>query len=530
PVTEFYGNSAVLGRGSKLSDAQIFNVRPPANMPASLRLYWRARTYEQFNNGQWLSTAHANHAFDPENSDLPIIAGQGRWPGSFEFVSAVHMTTLFTPPQPLWVNRPGQVEYAENADGSVDIASFRAAPALQPGQVYKAQASLSYASVAQLRAAGSEYPEWVSQRYLQLPESTTLRTRQLAEQITAGLETPYDKAAAVTQYLRDNITYVETIEEAQPANQEIVDWFLFDLKQGFCNYYSTAEVILLRSLGIPARWAVGYAQGERIAAEALPSARFEESTFVIRQRDAHAWPEVYVPGVGWVEFEPTASQPEIFRLENDPASGSSAYPADSDEARRRRELEEELAMLREERGEPLPNTPQQNWLNVVYWLAALALAGGLLYLAWRLGRRLNLPPTPVLLETAFIRVGIQPPRSVQLWALQAMLPPLVKAYVEINHALTRLGEPPAATDTPAERADNLGQAMPAAEKPAHRLVKEYELGVFSLQPANIVLALSAAADIRRLTFKSSLQRLLARLQRPARLAASQSSLHRGNRH
>ncbi len=106
-----------------------------------------------------------------------------------------------------------------------------------------------------MRQAGTDYPDWVKQHYLQLPKSITPRTRQLAEQITAGLDTPYDKVIAITNYLRRNIQYVETIEDEPPTNQELIDWFLFDEKKGFCNYYSTAEIVMLRSLGIPARWA-----------------------------------------------------------------------------------------------------------------------------------------------------------------------------------------------------------------------------------------------------------------------------------
>ena len=521
PVSQFYGTSALLGRGSQLSDSQVFQVKPPPGMPLSLRMYWRARTYETYNDGQWLSTINSNYAFNPDEGDLYVPLWQGRWLGSFEFTSSVNMTTLFTPSQPLWIDRPGQIEYAVNPDDSVDIAAFRAVPSLQPGQEYKVQASVNYASVARLDQAGTEYPVWVTERYLQLPDTITPRTRQLAERITAGLETPYDKALAITDYLRRNITYVETIQETQPQGQETIDWFLFDLKQGFCNYYSTAEVVLLRSVGIPARWAVGYAQGERIASE-IPSVNnrpdglpIEETYFLVRQRDAHAWPEVYFPDIGWVEFEPTASQPQIARLETDPDEVLPTDPSTnaSDAERLRQEQAEELAMLREQRGGNTGSTPQQNRMIVVYWIASLVLAGGLFYLVWRFRERIHLPPAPILLETTFNRFGITPPKTVQLWARHATLPPLVKAYVEINRALSRLGEAPPVTATPAERADNLGQIMPLADKPAQRLVSEYQRGIFSLQPPNLAIAFSAAADIKTMSYKTFLQRILSRFQR-----------------
>jgi hypothetical protein len=242
----------------------------------------------------------------------------------------------------------------------------------------------------------------------------------------------------------------------------------------------------------------------------------EETYFLVRQRDAHAWPEVYFPDSGWIEFEPTASQPDIVRLENDPDEVLPSDPSSnaSDAERLRREQEEELAMLREQRGENLGSTAQQNGMIVVYWSASLVLAGGLFFLVWRFRERINLPPAPILLETTFHRLGITPPKTVQLWARHASLPPLVKAYVEINGALSRLGEAPAVTATPAERASRLGQIMPPAEKPAQRLVNEYQRGIFSLQPPNLAIALGAAADIKTMSFKTFLQRILSRLQRP----------------
>jgi len=106
----------------------------------------------------------------------------------------------------------------------------------------------------------------------------------------------------VTRYLRSQIAYKNRIP-TPPTGRDPVDWFLFEKKEGFCTYYASAEVILLRAAGIPARLAVGYSQGERV-----------ENTFLVKLNDAHAWPEVYFPGIGWIEFEPTSNEPGITRL------------------------------------------------------------------------------------------------------------------------------------------------------------------------------------------------------------------------
>ena len=120
---------------------------------------------------------------------------------------------------------------------------------------------------------------------------------------------------------------------------------------------------------------------------------------------------------------------------------------------------------------------------------------------------------PVLLEKAFIRAGLQPPPVVRLWARRALLPPLAKAYLEINYALERLGRRPVPTDTPSERAELLGQELPLARKPARKLVHEYQVETFSNQSANLAVAVKSAIEIKDLSIKSFFKSLFSRLQR-----------------
>lgn len=506
-VNDYYGDNAVLGRGSLLSDTQMFKVTAPANTPARLRLYWRARVYDIY-RGQWLSSADVARPFNPQATELNLPKDRSRFAGTFEITPAAYISTLFTPPQPTWVSRPAELASLTNPDGTLDLSTIRATPPLAPGQSYQVQAALANATIAQLRQAGSEYPAWVTERYLQLPDSITPRTRQLAQLITAGMETPYEKVVAVTTYLRETITYSETVPE-RPSNQDAVDWFLFDHQEGFCEYYATAEVVLLRSLGIPARYAVGYAQGERL----------EDGSYTIRQRDAHAWPEVFFPGYGWVEFEPTASQPVIERLPGSNSNSSNPRPNNDDLAARQREqLEEEMMRRAREEAQLLAdleleekNTPLISYL---YWVVPLVLGSTILgFLGWRFGRRINFQVVPIYMEASLARAGIRAPRALRLWARRAALPPLSRAYLEINHALARLGSQPAPTDTPSERARTLGRLIPPAENFAKELVTEYQLGTFSPQPANIETARKAGSEIRKLSYIAWFRRLLARIQR-----------------
>jgi hypothetical protein len=156
-------------------------------------------------------------------------------------------------------------------------------------------------SVSALRSASDTYPQDVLDRYLVLPREVPARVRRLAEDITRGKTNPYDKAKAIEVYLRSNYPYDLEVP-APPPDQDVADYFLFDLKRGYCDYYATSMVVLARAVGLPSRLVIGYSNGIYNPLEAK---------YVVREANAHSWVEVYFAGVGWVEFEPTASQPAI---------------------------------------------------------------------------------------------------------------------------------------------------------------------------------------------------------------------------
>jgi transglutaminase-like putative cysteine protease len=514
-VSDYYGNSLILGRGNQLTDTQMFVVKPLDAPPPDIRFYWRAKSYDTYIDGNWRSTSTNTNRFNPQTDGFTDTLDQSRWIGSFEFVPQTDIATIFTPDSPLWVSRPSQVEYAQNPDGSVDVVSFRANPILNAGEVYRVSATLSNASVAQLQKADTNYPQWVQERYLQLPPTITARTRQLAEQITKGLDNPYDKAVAVTNYLRNNIHYSQTIPDP-PPNQEIIDWFLFDLRQGFCNYYATAEVILLRAVNIPARWSVGYAEGEAL----------QDGSFIVRQRDAHAWPEVYFSGYGWVEFEPTASQPVLFRREGsasdstDPNSSSAA-----EQASLLQQQEDRLNRLREidlGNGSTTPVSKTTTGQIALVVGSAILGIGILIFLAIRIHVRINFAPVPIWMEKSLLRMGFRPPKRLTEWSRQASLPAVPRAYLEISRALARLGLAATPASTPNERATALIEDLPSVTQPASQLVQRYQMHVFSTyipENSDQEAALEAGRQIRNQSFKAKvqrfLQRLLSRVQQPA---------------
>lgn len=159
----------------------------------------------------------------------------------------------------------------------------------------------------QLMAAGNGYPVNITDRYLQLPANFPSRVSDLATSLTSNLNNAYAKALAIQYYL-SKIPYSLDIQ-APPPGADGVEYFLFTQKSGYCVYFASAMAVMLRSVGVPARMVVGFAPGQYDK---------QEQRFLIRDRDYHAWTQVYFPDYGWVTFDPTPS------ASTDLAAGSSS--------------------------------------------------------------------------------------------------------------------------------------------------------------------------------------------------------------
>ncbi|MEX2598370.1 MAG: transglutaminase domain-containing protein, partial [Dehalococcoidia bacterium] len=197
------------------------------------------------------------------------------------------------------------VSVSEPADGLVhpeapeDILQVRLSDQREffPTRVnlrYSSVGSESNATAFNLRDAGDAYPAWVSEHYLQLPTSLPDRVRELAAGITEAHDNPYDKAEAVRRYLA-RMPYNLNIP-APTDGRDAVDFLLFDLRQGYCDYFASAMAVMLRSLDIPARYVLGYTSG---------AYDNDLDEYRVLDLNYHSWVEVYFPGYGWIPFEPT---------------------------------------------------------------------------------------------------------------------------------------------------------------------------------------------------------------------------------
>ncbi len=328
------------------------------------------------------------------------------------------------------------------------------------GERYRVISASSRATPSDLRTAGTDYPDWVAQRYLSLPETITPRTVGLTETITAAAGNPFDRARAVEQYLRSEIIYDETVQ-APPAEWDIADYLLFERNRGYCEYTATAMAVMLRSISVPARVAVGFYPGDYDDAQ---------GGYLYLHRNAHAWVEVFFPGYGWIPFEPTSSQSLI-------PTGQETLP---------------------EMPEPVPTEVPGVVEEVVATPATDATLDA--------GVPDNevLPPQPTLdsgsggpgwLVPAAIGLGIATLAGAALWLLWAVplrgLSPAASLFVRMRRVGGMLGVRPGTNVTPGEFGQAFAHRVPQARPHVRRIVESYELDEYGpmrpgrdwLQPA-----------------------------------------------
>lgn len=180
------------------------------------------------------------------------------------------------------------------------------------GDSYITVGAISVASVTTLQHSGTVYPQRVFDRYTQLPPGLPPEVASLALSITAGAQTPYEAARRIESYLRANYAYSLDVRTPAPRSDAAAD-FLFNQQSGYFDHFSTAMVVMLRTLGVPSRIAAGFT---------LDPSSFdaESKVYVLSEEDAWSWPEVYFPGLGWVEFNPTPSRGLVARSGDDSAA------------------------------------------------------------------------------------------------------------------------------------------------------------------------------------------------------------------
>lgn len=315
-----FRDTLVLGGNPNLTNEVVFTVQLSDTKNGNQ--YLTSLSYDKYDGRSWTDTPLDSV---PVKANMPIVSASI---GTHEVKQKI---SVVNPPGEQYpyllgaseisaISLPSKIQ--ENPDTATPIAWLGQNGYLVAGATYTVTSNISSADVPTLRTilmpqdapktlAPDEniqvpvtyYNPSILSIYTQLPKLDP-RIAQLAQTITRGQTTMYDKMVALETYLRTHYAYNVNIH--RPSSEEGVAWFLFDNpnKDGFCNYFSAAMTVMARSLGVPARVAVGYTSGTYDG---------KNKQSVIRGTDAHSWTQVYFAGYGWVNFEPSASFAQFTR-------------------------------------------------------------------------------------------------------------------------------------------------------------------------------------------------------------------------
>ena len=383
-LTNPYGRTLGFGGARNLGDTVVMDVyvHPSPDNASALARYWRAMTADVYTSNGWIDSSSDTYIFNPKADELATpYELRSNVDQTFTFYFP-RTTQLFAAGQPVYFSRDAEADaqLLSATGGGVQAKQVYVDPSivisydlLRPGDSYDTISSLSIADINSLRNAGDDYPDWITSHYLQLPDNFPQRVKDLAHEIVtqANATNPFDQATALERWLRTNITYNDKIEGPRPG-QDGVEYVLFDSRAGYCDYYASSMATMARSLGIPARMARGYAQGEYV-----PSGE----VFRVRERDAHTWVEIFFPRYGWVEFEPTAAQPLVNRPVpadvNDTSLNPSLPPTPSSPIDRLSRLGEEEGIT-QPASDVLPILVTQTLPRGLFVLASLLVVGAVL--------------------------------------------------------------------------------------------------------------------------------------------------------
>ena len=280
----------------KLSSAVVMHARQISGSPFAV-LKWRGIALDRFDGHNWYKTDRRRRLLQSPDGEFWIrpVVEQSDVARYEMLLEPLATNTLFGPHRVRGViGRLQGVEY--DAEDSI----YLRVPTARRTQ-YQVISEIPKQKIDSALPPGAKEPSIppeISAKYLQLPRNIDPRIAELAKQITSTETSTFDKASLVEVYLKRNYKY--TLNLTWKPGPQPISTFLFDAKSGHCEYFASAMVILLRAAGVPTRLINGFQMGEYNPVG---------GDYIVRESDAHSWAEVYVPGRGWTEFDPTPPDP-----------------------------------------------------------------------------------------------------------------------------------------------------------------------------------------------------------------------------
>ena len=282
------------------SNAVVMHVQIDGDTTGRYDLHWRGVALANFDGHTWSNPREQVFLRRrPDNSfvvpppdtnplaSLPLFTGRENLIHYRVMMEPIGTNVFFLAPWARSVRGDYRLIAADAGGAVYDFDSQHAVSR------YEVISDIATPTPAELRAVGRQYPQVIQASYLRLPNLDP-RVSQLAEQTTSSAKTEYDKVVAIEHYLRTRFGY--TLQLPQNKVNDPIANFLFERKQGHCEYFASSMAVMLRTLGIPSRVVNGFRSDE-----------FNDITesYVVRAKDAHAWVEAYFPGYGWQTFDPT---------------------------------------------------------------------------------------------------------------------------------------------------------------------------------------------------------------------------------
>ncbi len=330
---------------------------------------------------------------------------------------------------------------------------------LEENQTYNVTTYISTAETEQLEKSTEQYPKWVADRYLQLPDSLPREVRELAQQIVDDAEavTPWEKTMAIRGFLKQQVYSMEiegpgprddgvhyflfkTVNEPCPSDQPDCD--VTKIK-GYSQYYGSAATVMLRSVGVPSRMIAGWSAGEYVP---------DHGRFLIRDRNRHGWTQIYAPPYGWVDVEVTAGRVAVPRNVLVPTTPTTGIPPgligsaefDPDFLQYLEDLDE-LALLEQDLrgrsgGRPFDEAADGG-IDVPVLPTAAVAAVLILIVAVAVGWRWNLrgQPLPIRAYSQFLRVarflGYRKPSHVSAREFTNEIGAMTARYGDARHII-----------------------------------------------------------------------------------------------
>jgi transglutaminase-like putative cysteine protease len=271
----------IRGRLVGQSNVELFTVK------ADSGTYWRLTSLDRFDGTIWSSLSN----YRPAGNRLPPLGPDANRGGTAKSNQQFEISGLSS----IWLPAAYRPERL-NADGKIrfdpDSGSLATDQETSDGMKYTVESALPRLTAGDLTAVGTEVPPDVAAQYLELPANVSRQVRREAQRIVGTETSPYRKARLLQDYFRDNFTY--SIQVAPGHDADAMEQFLTS-RQGYCEQFAGTYAAMARSLNLPARVAVGFTEGTQDA----------DGRWHVTGKEAHAWPEVYLSGFGWVAFEPT---------------------------------------------------------------------------------------------------------------------------------------------------------------------------------------------------------------------------------